>query len=154
MRLLVAMPWLVAAAATLAACGGGVASVPSQSVSLSAAPSAYAFTLQSDYSSPIDVTRSSGVFSSLTFGFSDPTIAGVTAVTFSGTKATFSILAISPGTTTVTAKDSSGATAAVNVTVPPCSGSPPQIVAAQQVVPPNGATGVSTAIEGLVLRGL
>jgi hypothetical protein len=59
--------------------------------------------------------------------------------------ATFSVIPIAHGATTITATDSTGASALVSVTSALC-GRPPSMLAAQQVVPASGATGVSPSI--------
>jgi hypothetical protein len=133
----------------LAGCSGGNSSPsPQQVVTLSASPATYTFPLDDNTPEPVSVTRSNGTFTSLALGVADPTVVGVTAPALNGASATFSVIPIAHGATTVTATDSTGAATSVSVTTASC-GRPASLVAAQQVVPTAGATGVSASIGTL-----
>lgn len=144
---------IVVCGLVLAGCSGGNSS-PSpqpttpQVVTLSASPATYTFPLDNNTPEPVSVTRSNGTFTSLALGVADPTVVGVTAPALNGTSATFSVIPIAHGATTVTATDSTGASTSVSVTTASC-GRPSSLVAAQQVVPAAGATGVSASIGTL-----
>ncbi|MGH7707446.1 MAG: hypothetical protein ACREM6_05900 [Vulcanimicrobiaceae bacterium] len=73
---------------------------------------------------------------------------GVTSASLAGATATFSVIPVARGATTITATDSSGAATSVSVATASC-GRPPSLLAAQQVVPSPSATGVSTSIGTL-----
>jgi hypothetical protein len=139
----------------LAGCGGYypdrgvVGPMPSPSpVTLSATPSTYAFALDHNAPQLVNVTRSSGTFASLLLSVADPTIIGVTTPTLSGTSASFSIIPIAHGSTTVRLTDQTGAMTAVHVNTASC-GRPASMLAAQQLVPASGATNVSSSIGTL-----
>jgi hypothetical protein len=137
-----------------AACGSSAnycrscVSYPGAGAVLSATPSAYTFPLDDNTPEPIIVTRSSGSFASLTLSVADPTIVGVTTPTLGGATAKFSILPIARGSTVVTATDASSVSTTVHVTTALC-GRPASLLAAQQVLPPSGASGVSPSIGTL-----
>ena len=135
----------------LAGCGGGGSSrsaAPAQSVTLSATPAAYTFPLDDNTPEPVSIGRSTGAFASLGLSVGDPTIVGVTAPILTGASATFAVIPIAHGATTITATDSTGVSTTVSITTATC-GRPPSILAAQQVVPASGATGVSPSIGQL-----
>ncbi len=112
---------------------------------LLATPAQYAFSLDNNTPEPVSVTRSAGTFSSLGLSVADPTIVGVTVPALSGATATFSVIPIAHGATTITATDSTGSSSSVNIATASC-GRPPSLVAAQQAYPASGATGVPTSI--------
>ena len=130
---------------TLSGCGGYSMSSAGAAVTLSASPSTYAFPLDGNSPQPITVTRSNGTFTSVTLSVSDPTIVGVTTPLLAGGSATFSVLPIARGSASITIADSSGAQAQVNAMTPPC-GRPPNLLAAQQLSPSDGAGNVSTSV--------
>ena len=137
--------------AALAGCGGGGSSAappPMQVVTLSATPTTFTFPLNDNTPEPVSVVRSAGAFASLGLSVGDPTVVGVTAPDLTGGSATFTIIPIARGTTTITATDSTGASTSVSVATALC-GRPPSFLAAQQVVPASGATGVAPSIGRL-----
>ncbi len=133
-----------------AGCGGGGSSATPtmQSVTLSANPAAFTFPLNDNTPEPVSVTRSAGPFSSLALSIGDPTVVGVSGPNLTAGSATFTIIPIAHGATTITATDSTGASTSISVMTATC-GRPPSILAAQQVVPAAGATGVATSIGRL-----
>ena len=141
---------VVLVVAALAGCGGGGSSggspaAPAQPVTLSATPAAFTFPLNDNTPEPVSVTRSAGTFASLGLSVGDPTVVGVTATVLTGSTATFSVIPIAHGATTITTTDGTGVSTTVSITTASC-GRPPSILAAQQVVPASGATGVSPSI--------
>lgn len=136
----------------LAGCGEGNGSPapPTKTVTLNASPTSYALTLFDSAPQPVTITRSYGSFTSLGLSVSDPTSLGVTVPVLSGSTARFGIIPIANTALgkTVTATDSTGATTSVSVTSGVC-GRPAGLVAAQQVIPSSGATGVNASIGQL-----
>ncbi len=136
-------------AIALAGCGGGGSSAaPAQPVTLSATPATFTFPLNDNTPEPVSVARSTGTFASLGVSVSDPTIVGVTAPALAGANATFSVIPIAHGATTITATDSTGASTTISITTASC-GRPASLLAAQQVLPASGATSVSPSIGRL-----
>ncbi|MDQ2663377.1 MAG: hypothetical protein M3Y18_04990 [Candidatus Eremiobacteraeota bacterium] len=115
---------------------------------LAISPASYAFNLDQNAPQTITVTRSSGNFTSLTLSIADPTVVGVFLPTILGSTATFEVIPIAHGTTTVSATDQNGNSATVAVSTALC-GRPASLVAAQLFVPATAATGVSSAIGTL-----
>lgn len=132
-------------AGVLSGCSGSSMSSAGAAVTLSASPSAYTFPLGDSSPQPITVARSNGTFTSVTLSVSDPTIVGVTTPLLAGGSATFSIVPIARGSASISIADSSGAQAQVNAMTPLC-GRPPNLIAAQQLFPSDGAGGVSTSV--------
>src|SRR5450755_2771203 len=136
----------------LAGCGVNLASTVGATspprAALSATPATFTFALDHNAPQVVTVTRSSGTFTSVLLSVADPTIVGVTDPTLSGASATFSIVPVAYGSTTVNVTDQTGATTAVDVSTASC-GRPPSLLAAQQLVPSSGATHVSTSIGTL-----
>lgn len=135
----------------VAGCSGGN-SAPSYysgtPATLLAKPAQYTFSLDNNTPETVSVTRAAGTFSSLGLSVADPTIAGVTMPTLSGATATFSVIPIAHGATTVTATDGTGSSTSVSIATASC-GRRASLVAAQQAFPASGATGVSTSIGTL-----
>ena len=128
---------------------GGTTPQPSKAT-LSATPAAFTFSLDQNAPQRVDITRSTGAFTSLQLVIGDPSIAGVTTPSLGGASATFSITPIAHGSTSVQVTDQSGATIRVNVTTASC-GRPASLLAAQQLVPNPGATHVPTSIGTVYL---
>jgi hypothetical protein len=141
---------VAACAAALVGCSVGSNSPPAPAkVMLSAMPPTYTFPLDNpEPPLPITVTRSAGSFSSLTLSVGNPTLYGVTPPRLTGNKATFSIIPIASesNSTLVTATDQADASTSVSVSTTVCT-RPPSLLAAQQVIPASGATGVSPSTE-------
>ncbi len=144
--------WLLAVVP--AACGGGGSGPgsPAQPVTLTFSPPSYTFALDDDAPLTVSLTRSQGPFNELALGVADPTIVGLTPLSFSGSVATLSVVPIAHGSTDVTALDGSGASASFAVATATCA-RPPSLEAAQQIVPAPGASAVSTGIGKLYFVG-
>lgn len=116
--------------------------------SLALSPASYSFSLDQNAPQQFTVTRSNGSFTSLVLSIGDPTVVGVSGPTISGSTASFQVLPIAHGTTSVNATDQNGNSAAAQISTASC-GRPPSLVAAQALLPSNGATGVSSSIGRL-----
>lgn len=102
---------------------------------------------------PVTITSAGGFGSGLNVSVGDPTQFGASlALPTQSTTASLSIFPISSGfmggTSSVSLGDSFGSIATVSVTQGAC-GRPASLLAAQQAVPANAATGVSTAVGKL-----
>lgn len=132
----------------LGGCGGGSTSTPqpgAPAVTLSANPSSYTFSLNETAPVPVTISRSVATFASLGLAVGDPTQIGVTIPVLGGATATFSVIPVANGSTTVTATDGSGVSTTVGVASALC-GRPSSIAAFQLLIPTSGASGVSTSI--------
>ena len=117
---------------------------------LTLSPSPVAFNpVASIQTALITVSKPSAITSPLVLTFSDPTIVGATSPRISGSSATFTLIAVSAGSSSVTATDATGSTGSTSSNLGACGA--PDAVNPQPVLlqPQNGATGVATTIGTL-----
>lgn len=141
------------AALVTASCGGynsAGGTTPPSKATLSATPAAFTFILDQNAPQRVDIMRSTGAFTSLQIVIGDPSVAGVTTPSLNGASATFSVIPIAHGSTSVQVTDQTGATTGLNVTTASC-GRPASLLAAQQLVPSPDAKHIPTSIGTIYL---